>query len=127
MWHDVPSKQEQRDGVMTDEGVQISFDAAEGIRLRDAGIARAAAGAGEWKDRALEAVISCARKWDRFSSDEVWQVLGDDIPVNDNRAFGAVMLNARKQGFIEPTDRFRASDRPQVHRNPIRIWKSRMR
>jgi hypothetical protein len=109
---------------VTDKGVQISFDAAEGIRLRDEGIARAAAGAGEWKDRALEAVVLCALKWDRFSSDEVWEVLGNDVPVSDNRAFGAVMLKARKQGYIEPTGQFRASDRPQVHRNPIRIWKS---
>jgi len=101
------------------------WNPAEGIAARDAAIARVDAATDDgWKDRALEAVADCARQFPTFNSDHVWSILGDDEPNSDNRAFGAVMLKARKEKLIEPTDEFKPSNRKQVHRNPIRTWKS---
>lgn len=60
-----------------------------------------------------------------LTSDTVWAGLADaGIPApREPRALGAVMRTAAKDGLIEPTGRYVASERVECHGRPIAIWK----
>jgi len=99
-------------------------DAARGARLRDEGIHRVEAGAAHlFRETALIAVETCARRQPEVTSDDVWPLVGD-VKTTDNRALGPVMRTAQRLGFIEPTERFTATAQPLSHRSPMRIWRS---
>ncbi len=43
---------------------------------------------------------------------------------HEPRVLGAVMREAKRQGWIEPMDEWRQSIRPECHRRPMRVWRS---
>jgi predicted nucleic acid-binding Zn ribbon protein len=45
----------------------------------------------------------------------------------EERALGAIMQRAARQGWIAPTDRTRKSIRPACHARDLRVWRSLLR
>jgi hypothetical protein len=76
----------------------------------------------EFKDAALDAIRELARESERFTSDDVWPRIPEDVRPPEPRALGAVMVQAQRLGIVRPTKDFRVSNRPQCHANPKRIW-----
>lgn len=73
------------------------------------------------------AIASVARVQPFLICDDVWQALDGLGPVTvDNRALGAAMRQAVRDGVIEPTDTYRPSAQVKCHSNPRRVWKSRL-
>jgi hypothetical protein len=95
------------------------FDAEE---ARDAAVARAALGAGEWIERARDAVQLVALARFDFTSDEVWDALGEDRP-EEPRALGAVMKAMARDGLIRATGEYRKSARVDCHARPVAVWR----
>ena len=91
----------------------------------------------DWMERAEAAVIAAGKKselsarWGKFTTDDVWDILGDDKP-HEPRAMGAVMRNLSKQKvlkgelkgepLIKATQDYQLSRRPECHSRPIRVW-----
>lgn len=98
-----------------------------GAALRDQGIARAATSSGdEWQERALRLVRIHATNHSTLTCDgmRLWvEATGFDRPP-DARAWGAVMLRAKREAIVEPTDRFEVSADPACHKSPVRVWRS---
>lgn len=107
--------------------LQVILDAVEGDRLKTIGMAQAAAGSGDaFREVALIAVETVARRQPQFVSDDVWVSLAltEIAAPKDHRALGPVMRVAQGRGWIEPTDVFQLTDQPRRHRAPVRIWRS---
>lgn len=98
-----------------------------GRELRDEGIERAIKHAGsDWKSRALEIVWMTARKHDIFTADDYHRIarhLRFERPP-DGRAWGAVLIKAKKNGWISPTGDQKKSTRPEVHRGWMPVYRS---
>jgi hypothetical protein len=104
---------------------ETMFDSNLGAILRDDGIRRADEHADrDWKRAAYEAVSNLALFREHFTTDDVHELLGDAVSTHEKRAMGAIMRRAARDGLIEATDRYVASDRPEAHRNPKRVWRS---
>ena len=98
-----------------------------GIELRDQAIAQVHHNADPaWKAAALDAVEMLHRLRLEFTSDDVWLFMEErHMPLpHERRALGAIMVAAARRGWIEPSDRHVASERPEAHARPIRIWRS---
>ena len=81
----------------------------------------------DWKKIASDALRKCAETMPEFTSDDVWEIINKTgITTSENRAYGAIVQAAHRAGIIQPTPNFIQSKRPQVHKNPIRIWQSRI-
>ena len=109
---------------------QRTFDFAAAALARDEAIDRVEAHTElNWADAALDAVRLTALALDSFIVDEVWVRISPDCgeEPHEPRAMGAVMRRARIAGWVEPTDDFQPSARVTAHRNPRRIWRSRLR
>ena len=106
---------------------QLGFDIDSATRAKQEAITRADDSAHkEWRDAALEAVFLTAFDHSHFIVDEVWPYIGQGYETHELRAMGAVMRKAVKIGWIEPTENFILSSRVTSHRNPRRVWKSRV-
>lgn len=89
---------------------------------KERGIDRAERGAGEaWMTAALAAVRRLARERVTFTTDDVWQLVGQPP---EPRAMGAAMRAAGKLKLAEPTGNFEMSRRAACHRRPLRVWRS---
>lgn len=76
----------------------------------------------DWIDYARWMVERVARANEFFISDAVWEA---GLPkVSESRALGAVMVWAKREELIEPTDRFRTSTQKGCHRQQRRVWHS---
>jgi hypothetical protein len=95
------------------------FDAEE---ARDEALARAAFGAGDWIGRARVAVERVAVTRFDFTSDEVWDLLGEDRP-DEPRALGSVMKAMARDGLIRQTGQYRKSGRVDCHARPVAVWR----
>lgn len=95
---------------------------------RDLAVARVGRSAGvSVMDVLRKAVKETAKERSFFIVDEVWgKVDTSTIGQVDKRAMGAAMLEAARQGVIEPTDQYRASEQKQCHGNPRRVWRSKL-
>jgi hypothetical protein len=109
--------------VNDDDDQLTLFDAAEGARRRDDGMARADAHADpDWKAEADQIVRDFLVP---FLGDDVWATLdrrGVDYP-HEPRALGPIILRVYRAGLIEPTGRFFNTARPSAHRSPQREWR----
>lgn len=90
---------------------------------RDAAIEVVAMRNPKFLKAAAKAVRECARINFEFSVDDVWPYMPSGVPVTDNRAMGAAMVEAHRAGIIEPTDRHEPSIRKGCHGHPRRIWR----
>lgn len=94
-----------------------------GRAQRDAALARVYAASPKlWRRHAMDAVKRCARLFDEFTTDDVWEAL--DWPPPEPRALGAIMMRAKALGVCVPTDRTAPSYRKECHARPVRIWRS---
>lgn len=75
-------------------------------------------------DAAFYAVVRVARRNRFFTTDDVWDALGDR-GTRENRAMGAVMRKARTENICSPTGNYRPSVRLVAHGRPVRIWEAR--
>ena len=78
------------------------------------------------KDDWMGAIRVTAQSYDEFTTEEViWVGEGMELEYPDEpRLFGPLMVSASKRGWIEATDRFVPSERPERHAAPIRVWRS---
>jgi hypothetical protein len=105
---------------------QLDFFAKRGEELRDSGIQKADEHADpKWRRDALATVRRCAESRSLFTTDLVWEHMESE--THEPRAMGAVMLRAQKLGWIQPSENWELSRRPECHRRPIRVWRSRLR
>ncbi|MDE2106731.1 MAG: hypothetical protein KGL39_56470 [Patescibacteria group bacterium] len=80
-----------------------------------------------WKDAAGEALIAVAKRTFEFTSDEVWAELASQgIHTGENRALGAVMQAGNRSGVIEFTGEYRPTTRPEGHKGPKALWRSKI-
>jgi hypothetical protein len=81
--------------------------------------------AGEWKRAARIAVKSIARETSEFTTREVRARLSQyGVSTHEDRALGAIMRSAAKQGVIEKTDRTVKSGERINHNRDLRVWRS---
>jgi hypothetical protein len=73
-----------------------------------------------WKALARDAILSLANSERRFTSDNVWEILGDHT-LGDRRKLGAVLKEAERQGIIRKGE-LEVSTRSARHKAPVRIW-----
>ena len=104
-----------------------SFEEAR--RLRDEAIARGQVNADRKFMYAVDATIYyLATTLDEFTTDDLWEHLAEAevaIPA-ETRSIGGAMRRAQGNGWISPTPKFIASERPVAHCKPIRVWQSRI-
>jgi hypothetical protein len=106
----------------------LRFDAKAAKRAKEQAIAQVESNTSEeWAEQAEAAIIVCANCYTEggFTSDDVWWQLdfyGAKKPhIKD--ALGPVMLRLRKAGVIKCTGEYRASERPESHGQPKRVWR----
>lgn len=101
---------------------QLKFDFQAAEAARDLAVQHAADGAGEdWMLNALYAIRRVAEAKATFTTDDLWVHID---PPSEPRAMGAAMVEARRQGLCEPTDRTKRSHRRACHARPLRVWQS---
>lgn len=100
---------------------QTLFDFEEGTRRKDAGMSRAAAGAGTpWQALAEVAVLQVAREKDEFTSDDIWATGLPKPP--EPRALGAVMNRLARAHLIMKTGRYVKTSQASRNNAPIAVW-----
>lgn len=103
------------------------LDVKEGKRRRDKAIETVDQNANAaWKALALEAVRRVCLFRPFFTTDDVWEQIGEKDPLRENRVMGAVMVKARKLQYCETTDRIELTKQPGSHASPARVWRSRI-
>jgi hypothetical protein len=76
----------------------------------------------DWRHLADLAIARCAYENATFTCDRVWDY---DLPATrENRALGARIKAAVRNGIIVPTDEFLPSKVPGHHMVPRRVWAS---
>lgn len=101
------------------------FDTAE--EQKNEGIEAAYRGADvEWKRAAIECLQKMIETRELVTSEDVVLELNKrGITTGENRAMGAIMQSFSRAGLIESTGRFTTSRRPECHKSPVRIWRSK--
>jgi len=90
------------------------------------GVAHAETGSGaEWQALALAHVKRLAESHAFLVSDDLW-ASGLTEP-GDSRALGAVMVKAKRLGYVAPTLQFVLTHQVSRHHAPIRVWRSKLR
>lgn len=93
------------------------------LSLDDALVRVEAAADADWKKRARLAIRAVAFSGRAFTTDEVWEAIGDDVATRDGRALGPLMREAVADGLIIPTGNYRKSKRTACHQRPVREWR----
>lgn len=101
------------------------FDAAE--EQKNEGIEAACRGAdAEWKRAAIECLQKMIETRELVTSEDVVLELNKrGITTGENRAMGAIMQSFSRAGLIESTGQFTTSRRPECHKSPVRVWRSK--
>jgi len=77
-----------------------------------------------WRDHALAAVRKAAELHPELTVDDVHPHLS--MPCLEPRALGGVMRVAARRRWIVSSGGWRVSTRPETHRRPLRVWRSRL-
>lgn len=110
--------------VRTRGSSDLGRDPTIGEILTKAAIAKVDKNANaDWMKQALSAVHDVARKSIEFTTDQIWDLLGSSH-THDNRAMGAIMRQASKLRYCEPSNTTRKTTRASNHRRPLTVWKS---
>ena len=93
------------------------------------GMERAADGAQSWLAEARPVLRDIAASVDSFTTDRLeWELNRRGIePPEEPRAYGALMRDAARSGWIEKTDRVVPSVIARNHRRPKAVWRSALR
>jgi hypothetical protein len=112
--------------AMQEAGRAAIVRAETAERLTDQAVEAVEAGADDQWLRAARARVEVhAACRQPFTTDEIWADLSrlhPQITTPEPRAMGAVIRAAVKDGLIKATGGYKASERPECHRNPKRIW-----
>jgi hypothetical protein len=93
-------------------------------KLRDKAISQVEAHAtAEFLVAADKAIRLAALKFSEFIVDDVWDFM-PNVRTEDNRAMGAAIKRAAREGVISPSDHYIPSEQRQCHGNPRRVWQS---
>lgn len=108
-----------------DKSQSTIFDIAE--KKKTEGMEAAYRGADtEWKKAAAECLQRLIKTNEFMTSEDVVLELNQrGIVTGENRAMGAIMLSFARAGLIESTGNFTTSRRPECHKSPVRIWRSK--
>jgi hypothetical protein len=101
----------------------------ESTRRRDAAMHRVDEHAPTtWKECAESAIRWVAERREEMTTDPVWYVLDSwSVPFPpEPRALGPLMKSACKWGWLEQTGRVHKSVRPECHRRPLAVYKSKV-
>ncbi len=80
----------------------------------------------EWRQAALTALRLVAWRLDEFTTDDVQGQMRRAAPPGDPRAWGIVMQEAARRGWITRTERVRASQQTANHGRHKQVWLSRI-
>lgn len=108
-------------------GEIVHFDPEKARQNRERAIAQAGLGKAHWMAAAKWAVVEVALELQEFTTDAVWAKGLEKPDWGSARAMGPVMRAAAQKGIIEPTDRFIPTDKADSHRQPIRVWRSKIK
>ena len=76
----------------------------------------------DWKDAARDAVLKVAHRKHQFTTDDVWEELGENLP-HEKRAIGPVMLELVRTGrIVKVPNTTQVSSRPEAHMNPKQVY-----
>ncbi len=103
--------------------MSTSVMARLGEQLKDEAVDRVERSHEDWVALTKRVVIALANNRAEFTTDDVWQLLGQRTPV-EPRAMGAAMRIAAREKIVERTDRVQKSVRPACHRRPVTVWRS---
>ena len=80
----------------------------------------------EWHAFMLAAVREIASRQEYFASDDVerLRVERNGPATHEKRAFGPLIMNAKRAGICTPTTTFDRSTQVVAHRRPMRVWRS---
>lgn len=78
----------------------------------------------EWMDAAIAAVRRVCDRQRLFTTDAVWDELGETYQTHEHRAMGAVMRRAKADGWCVPTYNYEISTRVIAHGRPVRVWEA---
>lgn len=99
-------------------------DATEATARRERSIAQVERNAEpDLRALLLRTVRDVAERAPTLTSEDVRLAYVGDEP-HEPRVLGAVMREAKRQGWIAPMDEWRLSVRPECHRRPQRVWRS---
>ncbi len=107
--------------------VQMTLDEAASREACDEAVQRVDDHADDWwKVAADDAFVTCAARYQTFTTDQVWELLDrrSVLRPTEPRAMGPRARSAVQRGVIEPTGDYRPSERPETHRNPKRVYRS---
>jgi hypothetical protein len=91
-------------------------------RARDEAMAQVDAHADEeWKERARMCLRALAMRRRELIADDLWLLM--ERP-REPRVTGPLMMRARKEGWIEPTEIYRPNPNRKSHAAPVRVWRS---
>lgn len=119
----------RRDGRCRDCGrLPRDCDGTDADEATDRAVALADLGADpDWRERALDVLEACALTMATFTTDALWARLDGDGPTTrDRRALGPVIREAVDRGWITATGSYERTERTVAHRNPKRVWRSRL-
>ncbi len=94
---------------------------------RNKAIAQVAVNANpDWWQHAVNIVQDIAATSFDFTTDDIWCELErrNIATPHEPRAIGAVVVAVKRLGLIQPTSRYRPSNRPECHARPIRVWQA---
>lgn len=98
-----------------------------GRRGRDDGMSRAIAAANPvWVKGMRKCIRIVAHRQAELSADDVFALAKKHKveKTHENRAFGPLMKEAEREGYIEITSKFVSCERTSRHVAPLRVWKS---
>lgn len=101
--------------------VEVEYVREEAIQRADEHVE------GDWKAHAHEMITLAARRFPEFTSEQVWEVglRRPEEGSSDGDALGPALRRAAREGIIVNTGRLeQATNRPQRHNNPKRVWRS---
>lgn len=113
--------------VVNDEAKQFTLGCDLGEKQKNEGIEAAYRGADtEWKRAAIECLQRMIKTQKYVTSEDVVLELNKrGITTSENRAMGAIMQSFSRAGLIESTGQFTTSRRPECHKSPVRVWRSK--
>lgn len=106
---------------------QYTFDLEPGAAERDRAIEQVTAHAEiDFITAGRTAVEKCCFTLPRFTTDDVWALMPEGVNPHEPRAMAVIMKYAETNNWAYPLDQYRPSSRPEAHRGPKRVWRSRV-
>jgi len=103
-------------------GSPLTASPVTGATLRDEALERVELAAdAAWTKTALSKIRLMP---ERFTTDDMWLAMQDEpVSTPEPRAMGAVMMQAKRAGWITTTNEWARSTRPCCHARPVRVWR----